>query len=80
MAGPFLESNAGKDAVDALVAEGGSSVLCGKDLYFKPSIDPNVLPWLFTVVRHIRGRDSYEVKDKGTTNLGITKSLRYLIH
>lgn len=66
MAGPFLRTNAVKDAVEALVAEAGRSILCEKDMYFKPSIDPNVPPRLFTVVRHIRGRDSYEVKDKAT--------------
>jgi hypothetical protein len=64
MAGPFLRTNADKDAVEALVFEAGRSVLYGKDMLFKPSIDPNVPPRLFTVVRHIRGRDSYEVKDK----------------
>lgn len=66
MAGPFLRSNADKDGVDALVAEAGKSVLCGKDMLFKPSIDPNVSPRFFTVVRHIRGRDTYEIRDKET--------------
>jgi hypothetical protein len=61
MAGPFLRSNADKDATDALVAEGGRSILYGKDMYFKPNVPPRLL----NVVRHIRGRDSYEVRDKG---------------
>lgn len=62
----FIRSSEDKAVVSDLVSEAGKRILCGKNMAFKPSIDPAVPPRLFLVVRYDRSRDCYVIRDRET--------------